>query len=268
VPQANTSEDGLNIETGQSSLIGDREVNQDRASIVFSDTQALLVVADGMGGHSDGEVAAQVTVEELVKAFKGRKGDGGSGADFLRRGVADAHRAVVAAGASRPLDSRPRTTCTVCLIEDGKAVWAHVGDSRVYLFREGALLSRTRDHSAVEQLYQAGKITQEEMLTHPMRNFVEQCIGGEAALPEISVGEPVALEPGDVVMLCSDGFWAPLDEKLVAGILEEGGDLTATLEDLAEQAVEAAHPYADNATAAALRWLADEPESDIPDFPE
>jgi serine/threonine protein phosphatase PrpC len=245
---------GVNIETAQATRLGNRRENQDRAAILIGDTQVLLVVADGMGGHADGAAAAQTAVDSLSLGFKNLRGRH-SGEQFLNDALKAAHRAVYALGAKLPLTKRPRTTLTVCLITDGEAQWAHVGDSRVYWLHNNAVAARTRDHSAVEALYQAGEISREEMATHPLRNYVEECLGGEPALPKFTIGEAVTLSDGDVMLLCSDGLWGALRESEIPGLFQTEDELDVTLENLARRAESASTPASDNITAAALRWL-------------
>ena len=117
---------------------------------------------------------------------------------------------------------------------------------------------RTRDHSAVESLYKQGQITEAQMQRHPLRNYVERCLGGEADEPEVETSEAVPLVAGDVLMLCSDGVWAPLDELAVGRLCDEGNDLGDTLDDICDAATKSAAPHSDNTTAAAIRWFGDE----------
>lgn len=243
----------MDFQTAEVSLQGDREVNQDRQGVLISDTEVMLTVCDGMGGHEDGELAARTAVDIFSARFKEQKPGIDAAPGFLRDAIEQAHRQVVRVGIRKPLDQRPRTTATLCVIAANRAMWAHVGDSRVYLLRKGDVLRRTRDHSAVESLFQRGAISEAQMLTHPMRNFVEECLGGEPDAPRIEIAEPQALESGDVILLCSDGFWAPLEMQTVAQRLGEEEDLHEALESLAHDAVEAASPHSDNVTAVAFR---------------
>ena len=112
----------------------------------------------------------------------------------------------VALGSDVAVDFRPRATCAVCLVQEGGAFWAHIGDSRIYQVRNGKVLNRSRDHSHVEVLIQEGAITEEEALDHPMRNFVECCIGGDAPVPDMSITSKQPLAPGDVLLACTDGL--------------------------------------------------------------
>lgn len=243
----------MDFQTAEVSLQGDREVNQDRLGVLISDTEVMLTVCDGMGGHEDGELAARTAVEVFTAQFKEQKPAIGAAPAFLRDAIEQAHQQVVRAGIRKPLDHRPRTTATLCVISAAQAVWAHVGDSRVYLLRRNEVLRRTRDHSAVESLFQRGAISEAQMLTHPMRNFVEECLGGEPDLPRIEISEATALETGDVILLCSDGFWAPLEMSVVAERLCAEPDLQESLEELAQEAAAVASPHSDNVTAVAFR---------------
>jgi serine/threonine protein phosphatase PrpC len=170
--------------------------------------------------------------------------------------VGRAHEAVVALGQGLPPEIRPRATCALCLVQGSSAYWAHVGDSRIYQLRHGKVFQRTRDHSHVELLVRAGRITEHQAQGHPMRNYVECCIGGDPALPEMTLSGRRALVPGDVLMLCSDGLWSGLGDQQVASLSTSPRDhLREALVTLGEQAVSNSAPYADNTSAAAVRWL-------------
>jgi PPM family protein phosphatase len=158
-------------------------------------------------------------------------------------------------GNGQTIDTRPRATTAICLVQEGAAFWAHIGDSRVYHLRHGKIVQRTRDHSHVELLLREGKITEEELPTHPMRNFVECCLGGDPAIPEMTVSRRNILLPGDVLLLCTDGIWANLRDTDIAGFFrEDNQELRAWLEALGRRAVQASAPFSDNSTAAVLRW--------------
>lgn len=207
-----------------------------------------------MGGHADGELAAQAVTDTLLERYEA----GGAGDEpvaFLEASISAAHRNVHALGQDMDLVVRPRTTCTAAVVRDDSVWWAHVGDSRLYLFRGGEVVLRTRDHSHVETLLRIGEITAEEAVGHPLLNWVERSIGGERDTPEIEFGGPERIAAGDTVLLCTDGFWEPLDPAAVGEYLAGPESLDAILADLVEQAVEAAAPNADNTTVAALRVL-------------
>jgi serine/threonine protein phosphatase PrpC len=175
---------------------------------------------------------------------------------FLHLTLGKAHDDVVALGGTLAVETRPRATCAICLVQQSAAYWAHVGDSRVYQIRNNSVRERTRDHSHVEQLLREGLITEAEVQNHPMRNFVECCLGGDAVLPDMTTSRRKPLEPGDILLLCTDGLWANLKDEDIAGFYRTGsGELRAALQQLGERAVQASAPFSDNTTAAALRFL-------------
>jgi serine/threonine protein phosphatase PrpC len=174
---------------------------------------------------------------------------------FLYTALARAHDEVVGLGSDVSVDFRPRATCAVCLIQEGGAYWAHIGDSRIYQVRDGRVLTRSRDHSHVEVLIQEGAISEEEAQDHPMRNFVECCIGGDAPVPDMSITGGKALEAGDVLLACSDGLWSGMSDDDIAMIGKPGKDnLVDNLKTLSMKALSVNSPYSDNTTGTALRW--------------
>lgn len=220
----------------------------------------LLVVADGMGGHAGGALAAEVAVDSLCRSLTASPPTGDQCRDFLGAAMATAHNAVVAVGEKIGLGSRPRATCAACLVCEGRVSWAHVGDSRVYFIRAGAIVTRTRDHTPIESLLQDGLISEEEVAGHPMRHYVEYCLGGAAEQPLVALSAAEPLQAGDLLLVCSDGLWSGVsDEDLAAGP-DPDGALQDWLARLAGRAVRAGTPYSDNTTAVALRVLADSTE--------
>jgi serine/threonine protein phosphatase PrpC len=142
------------------------------------------------------------------------------------------------------------------VVQQNSAYWAHVGDSRVYHLRAGRIRERTRDHSHVELLVREGVISAGQMQDHPMRNFVESCLGGERILPEMAITARRALLPGDVLLVCTDGFWANLDEEVIGtAFVTLGLSLHETLEALSALALVTAGDGSDNTSVAALRFL-------------
>ena len=245
----------MRIEYADLSLLGDREDNQDRVTVSATEQAALLVVIDGMGGHSDGSRAADTALKSLLESFRQTSLPMFDPLGFLHMALSRAHDEVAKLGNGQTIDTRPRATTAICLVQDGAAFWAHIGDSRVYHLRHGKIVQRTRDHSHVELLLREGKITEEELPTHPMRNFVECCLGGDPAIPEMTVSGRNALLSGDVLLLCTDGIWANLRDTDIAGFFrEDNQELRAWLEALGRRAVQASAPFSDNSTAAVLRW--------------
>jgi serine/threonine protein phosphatase PrpC len=246
----------MKIEYAKVSALGDRQDNQDRAAIVVASNAAIMLVFDGMGGHSDGARAAEVGMKVVQDHFTKASLPIFDPQGFLYMALSRAHDEVVKLGADLAVDFRPRATCAVCLVQEGGCWWAHIGDSRIYQLRDGRLVTRSRDHSHVEVLIQEGAITEEEALDHPMRNFVECCIGGDAPVPDMSITRKLALESGDVLLACSDGLWSGMNDAEIAEIgTRTTMSLADNLKSLSMKALTMNAPYSDNTTATALLWL-------------
>src|SRR6201988_2059827 len=237
----------LRVEYADISLQGGREENQDRVSAAVAEHAALLVAVDGMGGHAHGARAAQVTQQVITEAFCHRPQPLFDPLGFLHLTLGRAHEEVARLGTQLPLEQRPRATCAVCLIQQHASWWAHVGDSRVYLVRRGELVARSRDHSHVELLLREGLISAEQAQTHPMRNFVECCLGGDPILPDMTLSKRRPLEPNDVLFVCTDGMWAGVrDTEIASQLGAPGVPLRETLLSLAELAVARTGAASDN----------------------
>jgi serine/threonine protein phosphatase PrpC len=248
----------MKIEYAKVSALGDRQDNQDRAAVVVAEDAALMLVFDGMGGHSDGAMAAEVGLKVVQDMFTASAMPIFDPQGFLYTAMARAHDEVVLIGADIAIDFRPRATCAVCLIQESGSYWGHIGDSRIYHMRDGKLITRSRDHSHVEVLIQEGAITEEEALDHPMRNFVECCIGGDAPVPDMSITRMQPLQEGDVLLACSDGLWSGIsDAEMSEMATRQGTTLADNLKALSMVALTANAPYSDNTTGTALRWMGD-----------
>jgi serine/threonine protein phosphatase PrpC len=246
----------LRVDYADISLLGGREENQDRVSAAVAENSALLVVVDGMGGHANGARAAEVTQQVILEAFWHTPQPLFDPMGFLHLTLGRAHEEVVKLGAHLSIEQRPRATCAVCVVQQGATWWAHVGDSRLYHLRQGTLVSRTRDHSHVELLLREGLITADQAQVHPMRNFVECCLGGDPILPDMTLAKRRALESNDVLFVCTDGMWAGVrDTEIASELGAPGVPLRQTLMELAERAVVRTGAASDNTSAAALRWV-------------
>jgi len=246
----------MQIEYAKVSALGDRKDNQDRAAVVASDKAALMLVFDGMGGHSDGARAAETGLQVVMDMFLAATQPIFDPQGFLYMALSRAHDEVVSIGMDVAVDFRPRATCALCLVQEGGTYWAHIGDSRIYQMRDGKVLTRSRDHSHVEVLIQEGAISEEEAKDHPMRNFVECCIGGDAAVPDMSITKQMPLQPGDVLLACSDGLWSGLSDNDMAQIAVPNENTIAdNLKALSKMALEVNSPHSDNTTGTALKWV-------------
>jgi len=241
-------------ELGRASEIGYRRKNQDRCGAVETDLGVLLILADGMGGHPKGERASQLVVDSCSNIFRKTREPLQDPTALLQRMVMKAHREVVAYGQKRSPPIEPRSTAILALVHHGVLHWAHLGDSRLYLLRDGQLEAMTVDHSYVQQLRDQGLVEGRDLHTHPFRNYVTRCIGGTAASPDPAFGGPLQLKHGDLILLCTDGLWSQIDPKRIAALLTTNVDLEDSLAQLVKLAVHAGAPTSDNVTAIALRW--------------
>lgn len=237
----------------QDSRLGGRKNNEDRIGYSYSRDALLLVVADGMGGHHYGEVASQIAVQTLSERFqreaKPRLDDPFA---FLEKGMRDAHRAIVDFTNEQRLTDSPRTTCVACLVQDSVAYWAHAGDSRLYMLRDGKLLAQTRDHSRIRLLLDEGLITPAQAAVHPDRNKIYSCLGGHQT-PEIEFSRKTPLENGDILLLSTDGFWGNMPSEMIAVGLKNANFLQ-TLPLLMNRAEKKGGEHVDNLSVVAVRW--------------
>ncbi len=243
----------IQYDKGVASRVGNRAMNQDRGCIIEHDQSLLIFVADGMGGHQGGEIAAQEAMNCFVDNLKRQQTPIEDPAGFLEMSMLESHRNIAHLGDTEDPPFYPRTTCVACLIQQNQAWWIHLGDSRLYLLRDGNILDRTRDHTYIEELYQNEVITEEEMLTHPMRNYVTYCLGGPNDMPPVSRGHYDTLQAGDMIMLCSDGLWGAINVEDIAKL--NGIAMDTAVNRMAEEAERNCHPHSDNVTLVGIRIL-------------
>ncbi len=239
---------------GKTSRLGNRETNQDRLAVLEHEGTVLLIVADGLGGKKGGELAAQALVDTANTLFTASTLPIQDVNQFLTQIMVTAHHNIKDIGAAQSPPLTPGTTGVLCLIQEGVAWWAHVGDSRLYLFRDGLPLYRTQDHSYVEQLYQDGQISLDNLQGHPMRNYVTRCLGLTVNDPEVTLSNEVHMKTGDILLLCTDGLWDPVDDAQI-GMLIVNGRLKDALNTLAERAEQVSYPASDNITALAFQLM-------------
>jgi len=242
----------------QDTRIGKRPYQQDRIAHWQTREALFLAVADGMGGHAHGDVAAQIAVDCLGGIFKAEATPKIADPDmFLNRAIGRAHAMIVHQAQRQGLGDSPRTTVVACLVQDGYAYWSFVGDSRLYVIRDGRIVTRTRDHTPVQMLIDAGRIREEAAATHPDRNKLLQCLGGPRA-PRVEPTAHARLAQNDIVLLCSDGFWGPLTQRqLLVGLLGKG--MTNAFPELLDLAEKYAGPRCDNLSVLAIEWQEEAP---------
>ncbi|RZI93683.1 MAG: serine/threonine-protein phosphatase, partial [Variovorax sp.] len=188
----------------------------------------------------------------------------------LRGLVEQANRDVVARQAEGGKLAAMRSTVVFAAIDlhDNQFAWAHSGDSRAYLFRAGALVARTVDHSLVQQMVAGGMIDEEGARLHPQRNMLLSALGSVDELPEIAVSAPLPLLAGDVLLLCSDGVWEPLGDDCLLETLQASRNPSQWVEQLDQQIKARAKPGHDNYTALAAWLHADDEETRLLPIPE
>lgn len=231
----------------QLSRKGGRKQNEDRVGYRYTRDSAMLMLADGMGGHLAGEVAAQLALRSVSllhqAAATPRLADV---AAFLGDALLHAHGQIVQYAIDEGLSETPRTTVVVAVLQDGAAWWAHCGDSRLYLVRDGELVTRTCDHSFAERPGDTGAAAGSN------RNVLFTCLGSPSR-PQFDLEGPVALQSGDRILLCSDGLWDSLGQSDIVAQLS-AKPVEQAVPDLVQAALQRAGPYSDNVSAIALEW--------------
>ncbi len=232
----------------QLSRKGGRELNEDRLAYAYTPQAVLLVLADGMGGHPEGEVAAEIAVQTFRTCFQEQARPALPDVEsFLRRTLAQANQAIVDHALGHGLNDNPRTTLVAALVQDGRLHAIHCGDSRLYWVRRGRVLQRTRDHSWREQpaLARAGAVQFD-------RSVLFTCLGS-AMPPLYDLARPMPLHDGDRLLLCSDGLWGVLDDADIGRGLDTG-PLDRVVPELTELALARGGRYGDNVSLLALEW--------------
>ncbi len=237
----------------QNSRQGPRPYNEDRLAYSYSKDALLIVVADGMGGHRHGEVAAQLAVKSLTDGFQNLAMPTlANPAKFLEEHILQVHDAIDSLTLSNDLADSPRTTVVAAILQDNKLYAAHVGDSRLYHFRNGQLIFRTEDHSIVQMLYRKGKLRFEDMANHPDLHKIYNCLGGEK-MPDITLSGPRDLIDGDVVFVCTDGIWTAINDHDIAKLLH-AGSIPDSIPKLLNAAESVSGERGDNMSAIGLQW--------------
>lgn len=231
----------------QISRRGGREQNEDRMGYCYTRETGLFVLADGMGGHPEGEVAAQIALQTVSVLFQRQaKPLLKNVPEFLSSALLAAHHQILRYATDKGMLDSPRTTLVVAVLQGGKVTWVHCGDSRLYMVRGGELLTRTRDHTYMElRNIPPG-------LEHINRNVLFTCLGSPTK-PIYDITGPMHLEQGDRILLCSDGLWGTLSDGEIA---QQLGRLpvSQSVPELVEEALRRAGSSSDNVTVVALEW--------------
>jgi len=237
----------------QGSRQGPRPYNQDRLAYSYSKEALLMVIADGMGGHRHGEVAAQLAVKMLTDAFqKTATPELSSPSRFLNEQILEIHEAIDDIRKNNGLLEAPRTTIAAAIVQRDFLHIAHVGDSRLYHYRNRELIFRTEDHSVVQMMLRKGQITKNDIGSHPDRHKIYNCLGGTTP-PQVDISQKRQLKDGDRILLCTDGLWTAMSDVDISRTLHAGAT-NVSAPKLLINAEALAKKDGDNMSLIAMQW--------------
>ncbi len=239
----------------QVSRKGGREKNEDRIGYCYTRDSGLFALADGMGGHPEGEVASQLALQTIAALFqRDSKPTLPDPLKFLQEAIMAGHHQLLRYATQKALIDTPRTTIVACLLQGSFAYWAHCGDSRLYLVRGDKMVSRTRDHSYSE-LHQT--LNQVVPLNSKFnRNVLFTCLGSPGK-PVIDTVGPIRLQSGDKLLLCSDGLWGTVTDAVIVDLLAKK-TIADAVPEMVEQALRNGGAKCDNVSVLAVEWEAAE----------
>jgi serine/threonine protein phosphatase PrpC len=235
----------------QVSRRGGREKNEDRMGYCYTRDSGLFALADGMGGHPEGEVASQLALQTLAALFqRDAKPTLKDPLRFLHDAIIAGHHQLLRYATEKALIDTPRTTVVACLLQGNAAYWAHCGDSRLYLVRGDKLIARTRDHSYSELQETLAQVV--PIGERFNRNVLFTCLGSPGK-PVVDVAGPMLLQSGDRILLCSDGLWGTVSDLEITRQLSER-PISDAVPELVEQALRNGGAKSDNVTAISVEW--------------
>lgn len=235
----------------QVSRKGGREKNEDRMGYCYTRDAGLFALADGMGGHPEGEVASQLALQTIAARFqRDAKPTLAEPLRFLHEAIIAGHHQLLRYATERSLIDTPRTTIIACVLQGNAAYWAHCGDSRLYLVRGGKLIARTRDHSYTElQETMAHALPMSERMN---RNVLFTCLGSPGK-PVVDTAGPLLMQPGDRILLCSDGLWGAVSDAEITEQMARQA-VSDAVPELVETALRSAGAKSDNVTVLCIEW--------------
>ena len=252
----------MKLEVSVLSNPGGRERNEDACGFWTGGGGCFAVVSDGAGGHGGGDVASKLAVRVILSAFREDPTCSGEAIDAA---LTAAHRAIVAQQPTRATLSGMRATATVLAIDSvhNYAVWGHVGDTRLYCFRDGAIVAQTKDHSVVQKMVDAGYLAQAAIRKSTERSKLFAALGHDEAFEAAISASRFPLRAGDVFLLCTDGFWEYVDESTMIAALAHGATAAGWLHEMVDDVVRRGGREQDNFSALAV--FCRNPSSDDPD---
>lgn len=209
---------------------GDREINEDSVMITERNEKYCFIVADGLGGHGKGEVASALVVESGRSLYQRYEGN-----TFLKDCFEMAQQELMEEQKRQNLCTEMKTTMVALEIGEGKAMWGHVGDSRLYHFHKAKLVSHTLDHSVPQMLVLAGEIKEKQIRGHEDRNRLLRVLGVEWENPQYTLAAPVPIKKGQAFLLCTDGFWELIEEKTMTACLKKSTSVEEWMERMTEE---------------------------------
>ena len=240
----------MKLSVFQISRKGGRKKNEDRMGYCYTRESGLFVLADGLGGHPEGEVAAQLALQTISALYQREaRPQIEDTVKFLSAALTAAHHQIIRYAGEKGMLDTPRTTLVACILQGTGATWVHCGDSRLYVVRDGELLTRTRDHSYLERQKGDLNFIKTDRIN---RNILFTCLGAPTK-PVFDIAGPVVLQQGDKLMLCSDGLWGSLtDAEIVKHLASKG--VSDAVPDLVENALRVGGERSDNVTVLAMEW--------------
>jgi len=240
----------MKLSVFQISRKGGRKKNEDRMGYCYTRESGLFVLADGLGGHPEGEVAAQLALQTISALYQREaRPKIEDTVKFLSAALTAAHHQIIRYAGEKGMLDTPRTTLVACILQGTGATWVHCGDSRLYVVRDGELLTRTRDHSYLERQKGDLNFIKTDRIN---RNILFTCLGAPTK-PVFDIAGSVVLQQGDKLMLCSDGLWGSLtDAEIVKHLASKG--VSDAVPDLVENALRVGGERSDNVTVLAMEW--------------
>lgn len=201
---------------------GSRSHNEDNIGMYQDQDSSCFVLADGLGGHGKGELASETAVKAAVEILAGTDGEEEL-SSLIERSFLTAQEEIIRIQEADRTASDMKTTMVLLEMEGNRAVWGHIGDSRLYYFRKNRLIGRTLDHSVPQLLVRTGEIKEKQIRHHPDRNRLLRVLGASEERPRFETGDEVQTVPGDAFLLCSDGFWELIEEKKMISCMKKSG---------------------------------------------
>ncbi len=235
--------------TASLSRPGGRSHNEDAFGSAEVGDDHCWVVADGLGGQGGGDRASRIAVEKILGSFQEAAEPSG---ENLQRHLAAAQKAIWEAREQSPSLSSMSTTAVALVTDGAVALWAHVGDSRLYFLRSGRIAFQSRDHSVPQRMADAGEIRADEIRHHEDRSRLLRTLGGKREGRPAIAAAPQALDPGDAFLLCTDGWWEHVLESEIEDDIAGAASPEQWLARMEARRIARAREGSDNYTAIAI----------------